>query len=479
MKKRMKREAVSSTLKGRERRSTRPQATVQTRRRSARLLAKASASSSSSSSSSAVIGILFITLLVARMDSRPLSSESSRRTVNLISSECVSLSSSETPKEIENVNISEVEKSGNESISILKDRSWLRESDRNSLSNTSMELRATIRHFSEAVSPPAQAHSPTAPSSYVKSHEIDGEKIKGCNNTRLAGTSIETSSASEGTFNSENFNAKLGAQNQGRKESDQDFPAAATIASNSALGRQVEEARDGMPDDVNNVTTTDEPLRQTYGTALSEFANLFPEDVSNHDEVESFLFDRALVTVEGYRVKEASALILRKVMEKHGDIAANCIMVMVENRSFFLEKLCEIIQTLQTTKFVDVKQSAVKKMLALVADLGRINLDVEWLQKRLEEILEAIEFIKQSSCFKESMERNAQTIQKSKRALRIYEGRMLTRKAQIRALKEKASLEKEKMDAAEAENRDILQRVSNLKQKVKRFIKESLLHDLE
>ncbi|XVF59695.1 hypothetical protein PTKIN_Ptkin07bG0296700 [Pterospermum kingtungense] len=379
------------------------------------------------------------------MDSRTLSSESSLRTVNLLSTECVSLSSSKTPKETENVNIAEV-------------------------------------------SSPAKADSPTAPSSYVKSHEIVGEKTKGCNNTRLAGTSTETSSASEGTFNSENFNAKLGAQNQGRKESDQDAlpsetakdisgAAAATIASNSTIGRQVEGARvlsyisNGMLDDDNNVMTTDEPLRQTHSTGLTELADLFPEDVTNQDEVESFLFDHALVTVEGYRVNEAYAPILRNVMEKHGDIAANCIAETVEGRSFFLEKICEIMQTLQTTKFEDITQAEVKKMIALVGDLGRLNLDVEWLQKRLEEILEAIELIKQFPHFKERREKNAQTIEKSERTLRIYEAR-------IEALKEMARWEKEKMDAAQAEDRDIIQKVSNLKPKVKLFIKESLLHDL-
>ena len=124
-------------------------------------------------------------------------------------------------------------------------------------------------------------------------------------------------------------------------------------------------------------------------------------------------------------------------------------------------------------------QTEVKKMLALVGDLGRVNLDVGWLHKRLEEILEAIEVIKRSSQFKESRERNAQIIQESKRALESYGARILVHEAQIQALKEKARLEKEKMDAAQAEDRSATQRVSNMKLKVKRFIKESLLHDLQ
>ncbi|XVF59696.1 hypothetical protein PTKIN_Ptkin07bG0296800 [Pterospermum kingtungense] len=459
---------ASSTVRGRKRSSA---ARLRSVRRSARLQAKALISQ-------------------PRLDYRPLSSESSSQTAKLSCNECVSLSLSKMPKEKESVNM---EKSGNESIASLKDSSWIRESDQNSLSNTSAELHATIRNFSEAVSPLAQEDSPTAPSRRVTSNAIVGEKTEECNNTRLARTSFETNSASEGTSSSENFNSQLGAQHQGRKESDQDAlitskdvsgTAAAVIASDNTSGRQLalEEVRvlpdvaNGMPTDVNNVTTTDEPLGRTYSTGLSEFANLFPEDVSNQDEVQSF--DPALVTVEGYRVKEASAPILRDVMEKHGDISMNCIVETVDGRSFFLEKLCEIMQTLQTTKFEDITQTEVKKMLALVADLGRVNLDVEWLRKRLEEIVEAIELIRQFPRFKESRKQNAQTIQTSEGTLKIYEARIREYEAQIQALKEMARWEKEKMDAAEAEDRDIIQKVSNLKPKVKRFIKESLLHDL-
>ncbi|XWS33805.1 hypothetical protein CRYUN_Cryun22dG0114300 [Craigia yunnanensis] len=96
--------------------------------------------------------------------------------------------------------------------------------------------------------------------------------------------------------------------------------------------------------------------------------------------MQSFLFDPALVSVQGYRLKEASAPILRNVIERDGDIAMNYIVETMKHRSLFLEDICEIIQTLQTTKFVDITQTEVKKMPALVGDLGRVNLDVGWLE---------------------------------------------------------------------------------------------------
>ncbi|XVE82552.1 hypothetical protein DITRI_Ditri16bG0014400 [Diplodiscus trichospermus] len=385
-------------------------------------------------------------------------------------------------------------KSGNESILSLKSRSWVQESDQNSSSSSSAELHVTISHFIRLGLSPALADSPIAPSRYMQSYAIVGDKTKECNTTRLAGTSIETISASDGPFNAEIFNLK----HQGRKESERDAflsvtaeenggAAVATTASNTISGREValgeatviSDVAKEMPKDVNNFMTSDELLRRTCSIGLSEMANLFADDDCNQDEVQSFLFDPALVSVQGYRVKEASAPILRNVMEKHGDIAMNCIVETLESRSFFLEKICEIIQTLQTTKFVDITQTEVKKMLALVGDLGRVNLDVGWLQKRLEEILEAIELIKQSSQFKESRKRSAQIIQESERALKRYEARILEHEAKIQALKEKAELEKIKMDAAQSDDRDIVQRVSKLKPKVNRFIKESLLHDLQ
>ncbi|XP_022741806.1 uncharacterized protein LOC111293278 [Durio zibethinus] len=487
----MKRKAITSTFQGMERRLT-------------RLQAKATASSSTKeqlllgtsmrlracSLSSMMHKPGYYVWRLAQMDS--LSSKSPSQIANLVPNQCVSLPSSKGFKETENANIPELEKSGNESIPTLKGRSCLQESDQNSSSSTSAGLRLQL------VLSPAQVDSPTAPSGYVQSHAIVGDKTKEYNNIRIAETSIENNSASEGTFNTENFNSKLVGQNQGREESDRDALALVTaknisgvtvetITSNTTSGRQVapEEARVisnvvlEIAKEVNSCKTTDEHLRPTYSIGLSEMANMFAADDSNQDEVQSFLFDPALISVQGYRVKEASATILRNVMKKHGDIARNCFVETVESRSFFLEKVCEIIQTLQTTKFVNITQTEVEKMLALVGDLGRVNLGVGWLQKRLEEILEVIKLIKQSSQLKESRGRNAQIIQESKRALKSYEARILVHEAEIEALKEKASLEKEKMNAAQVEDRIITQRVSNLKPKVKLFIKESFVHDLQ
>ena len=63
-------------------------------------------------------------------------------------------------------------------------------------------------------------------------------------------------------------------------------------------------------------------------------------------------------------------------------------------------------------------------MLALVGDLGRVNLDVDWLQKRLEEILEVIvELIKQSSqikCYGNETIREQKNQRESKQDIRFY-----------------------------------------------------------
>ncbi|OMO49752.1 hypothetical protein CCACVL1_30825 [Corchorus capsularis] len=67
-----------------------------------------------------------------------------------------------------------------------------------------------------------------------------------------------------------------------------------------------------------------------------------------------------------------------------------------------------------------------------------------WLQKRLEDVLEAIKLIQWASQCKQT---NAEINEESKKALKSYEASILEYEAKLQTLK--ASLEKEKINAAE------------------------------
>ncbi|OMO56968.1 Phospholipase-like protein [Corchorus capsularis] len=360
--------------------------------------------------------------------------------------------------------------SGSESISSLKGRNRLQE-DQNSPSNTSAGIRALLCNFPDSVSTLA------APPMYVQSDATLGDKT------------IEFNASSEGASRKENSNSQHVEQNQGRNESDQDAPplvtppedvrgaagahASATVASNTSLGRQipVEEARVGSKlakDHVFNTETNDESPTKSYSFGLTEMA-LLPGNVSHdQDEVQSDL----LVSIRGYRVKEAYASILGKVIEKHG--AMNCIMKSERNRSRCLEKVCKIVQTLQTTKLLHITDAEVTEMLRDVIDLGAARVNVGWLQQNLEHILEVKELVNQSSPLKECKDRNLQIIEESRKTLKRCEDLIPVYEDKLQKLKEKVTFEKEKIDAARAINRNIHLRFSKWQPTVKHFIEESL-----
>ncbi|OMO65712.1 Phospholipase-like protein [Corchorus olitorius] len=210
------------------------------------------------------------------------------------------------------------------------------------------------------------------------------------------------------------------------------------------------------------------PLTPSYSIGVTEVAMF--ADALHQEEVQSDLQGPSLVTVNGYRVKEESAPILRKIIEKRGDIAKNCMARFVEFRSYYLEKICDIVQRLQTTNLSQITKIEVKTMLTCVNDLWEYNLNVGWLQKRLKEVLEAIDLIQRASQCKQKNE-------ESKKALKSYEASILEYEAKLQNLKEKACLEKENINATEDEYIRIKQGISELP-KLENFVKESLLPDL-
>ncbi|GKU99232.1 hypothetical protein SLEP1_g12105 [Rubroshorea leprosula] len=218
----------------------------------------------------------------------------------------------------------------------------------------------------------------------------------------------------------------------------------------------------------------DEGLSQSHNLGLTEIVNTFA-DAAAGEEVESSAFKSALVPVLGYRVKEATAQILNGILQKHGDIAGDCTITTVESRSLLLEKLCDIMQELEHKKFSDVTKVEIENILTWIKALEGFKLDVGWLKKRLEDILEAKGVIQVYESLKEKKAEKCKSIQESKRALKWYksaileyESKILEYKAKIlecesavQKIKLEAVLEQEKLEATQAESRGIRERVEN------------------
>ncbi|XP_044489827.1 uncharacterized protein LOC123214148 isoform X2 [Mangifera indica] len=114
------------------------------------------------------------------------------------------------------------------------------------------------------------------------------------------------------------------------------------------------------------------------------------EEDSDSDDAESVISD-SCVSVGKYQVKASVSPILQTILDKYGDIAANCQLKSNSMRAYYLECLCAVVQELQATSFMQITKAKVKEMLAVVKDVESAQIDVDWLRDILREISEAIE----------------------------------------------------------------------------------------
>lgn len=211
-----------------------------------------------------------------------------------------------------------------------------------------------------------------------------------------------------------------------------------------------------------------EPTRSS-SLNLTEMAAM-SYDNSSDDEVNSAL-NVALVTVNGYRVKEEFASLLRKILSKFGDIAKDSSMQSVRFRSFFLETVCRVFQQLQGMKFTEITSTELKSMLEDIKGIEYVKVEVGWLRNRLEEIEEAKILQKGSSSLKGEKTRIHEAIEKAEREVEGYESEM-------KMLQEKISLVKEKLVAMKSESEKINGTALKTKTKVNCFYKRSLVDGL-
>lgn len=112
------------------------------------------------------------------------------------------------------------------------------------------------------------------------------------------------------------------------------------------------------------------------------------DDDDDEDGVELDLISvmsDSCVSVGKYRVNSGVSTILRSIIDKHGDIAANCRLESASMRSRYLECLCSLMQELGSTPVGQLTELKVKEMVAVLKDLESVNIDVGWMRLVLEE----------------------------------------------------------------------------------------------
>ncbi|XP_010548102.1 PREDICTED: uncharacterized protein LOC104819651 isoform X2 [Tarenaya hassleriana] len=107
-------------------------------------------------------------------------------------------------------------------------------------------------------------------------------------------------------------------------------------------------------------------------------------------ELESVMSESCL-PVGKYRVRSAAAATLRSIIDRHGDIAANCKLESASMRARYLECLCALVQELKSTPVAQLTKLKVKEMILVLKDLDSVNIDVGWLSSVLEDFAQSHE----------------------------------------------------------------------------------------
>ncbi|GAU45158.1 hypothetical protein TSUD_253910 [Trifolium subterraneum] len=186
------------------------------------------------------------------------------------------------------------------------------------------------------------------------------------------------------------------------------------------------------------------------------------EMMENDDDEEIQIWPKNTTNI-GYQVKEEYRPILRKIISKHGDIAKHCLTDFMDIRSALLDRICGIISEFETKDLSKIKET--------VDGIRKMKVDVEWLHKRLTDVLEARERFMQSGMLKDKKDTNKKLIEESEKALEQVSEK-------LRAIRDEKVVCKENLARAKEESARIARVVGFAKNKVQRFLHCSVVDGL-
>lgn len=203
------------------------------------------------------------------------------------------------------------------------------------------------------------------------------------------------------------------------------------------------------------------------------YANDDDDDENNDDEIgveldlESVMSD-SCVSVGKYRVNSSVSTILRSIIDKYGDIAANCKLESASMRSRYLECLCSLMQELASTPVGQLTELKVKEMLAVLKDLESVNIDVGWLRSVLEE------FARYQENVDSEKERQEGLLRSKKQEMEIQEADLARIEKEV--METKLKVEEMKAELAELETERL--RREEMGFKIEKYKGKSFLDEL-
>ncbi|KAF5745347.1 hypothetical protein HS088_TW07G00931 [Tripterygium wilfordii] len=180
------------------------------------------------------------------------------------------------------------------------------------------------------------------------------------------------------------------------------------------------------------------------------------------------------VLVGKYHVKASVASILRSIFDKHGDIAANCHLESAAMRAYYLESVCSVVQELRFASYTQIPKSKVKGMLAVLKDVESAKIDVSWLHRLLNEIVEAKELVNEHQAVEAAKANCDCTLESTRKELESLMEDIARKEKELAEAQARVAETKARLGELEVESSQLSQTMSSLHSKIEKFRGKSL-----
>ncbi|XP_065865731.1 uncharacterized protein [Euphorbia lathyris] len=198
---------------------------------------------------------------------------------------------------------------------------------------------------------------------------------------------------------------------------------------------------------------------------------------SDDEEVQSVISD-SCVSVGKYHVRANTASILQLILDKYGDIAANCKLESTSLRAYYLECLCSVVQELQSSSFNQLTKSKVKEFLAVLKDVESAQIDVSWLRDILNGLTEAVEINNQQQAAEEAKANCNDLIEATKKELEFMMEDIAEKEKAVADAKAQIEETKARLSELEVESTHWSETISSLSSKVEKFQSKPLAQQI-
>ncbi|KAF5727806.1 hypothetical protein HS088_TW22G01503 [Tripterygium wilfordii] len=175
------------------------------------------------------------------------------------------------------------------------------------------------------------------------------------------------------------------------------------------------------------------------------------------------------VLVGKYHVKESCASILNSIFDKHGDIVANCHLESATMRAYYLESVCSVVQELRFASYIQIPKSKVKGMLAVLKDVESANIDVSWLHRLLNEIMEAKELMNEHQAVEAAKANCDCALESTRKELESLMENVARKEKELAEAEARAAQTKARLSELEHESSQLRETMSSHQSKVESF----------